>query len=85
MSEKYPTKRAYATGKLYKFLKEKGVYKKFVNNVKTENKERKEQNLFEIKGLKKSGDFMGAFTWMNTKEGNKFWYDLYMEFSSEQT
>lgn len=66
--EKYPTKRAYATGKLYKFLKEKGVYKQFVENCKNQ---RKESNIF--KGYKNAFGIGSAFIWKETPEGYAFW------------
>ena len=78
--EKYPKKRAYAIGKLYKFLKEKGVYKQFVGYVKIENEIRR----FELRGLKNINDLRGAFTWANTQEGSQFWYKLAKELD-EQT
>lgn len=73
--EKYPIKRAYAVGKLYKFLKEKGVYKQFVKNAKSLNTMPE-----TIKGSKNSGDLLGAFTWASTEEGYEFWRLLHEEF-----
>jgi len=66
--EKYPKKRAYAHPKLAKFLKEKGVYKQFVNNCKEQNNER-----FNT-------DISRAFIWDKTKEGDVFWSELDIDF-----
>lgn len=82
--ETYPTKRAYATGKLYKFLKEKGAYSKFVNNVIRKNKHYEERGYTIIRGLKTANDLLGAFGWEDTPEGNKYWSIIYKELS-EQT
>jgi len=65
--EKYPKKRAYAHPKLAKFLKEKGVYKRFVNNCKEQNKERFNTDISE------------AFVWFKTKEGSDYWNNLWVE------
>lgn len=70
--EKYPTKRAYATGKLYKFLKEKGVYKQFVKNCKSQ---RVENNM--SRGYKNAHGIGSAFIWRETQEGHDFWDRMY--------
>jgi hypothetical protein len=75
MSEKYPKKRAYATGKLYKFLKEKGVYKQFAYNCKKQKRKH---------GQKDANDFMHELYFVRTPEGHTFWYKLAEEFN-EQT
>lgn len=69
--EKYPTKRAYATGKLYKFLKEKGIYKQFICNC-------------DFKGNKGKDGIAKAFSWRHSKEGDYFWYNVNKEWN-EQT
>lgn len=69
--EKYPTKRAYATGKLYKFLKEKGVYKQFVDNCKKQRQSRNKK-----KGYKDASGISSAFLWKETPEGYDFWNDI---------
>lgn len=76
--EKYPSKRAYATGKLYKFLKERGVYKQFVYNCK---KQRSESNVF--KGYKGIEGICSAFIWKETPEGNEFWDNIFNRALSE--
>jgi hypothetical protein len=68
--EKYPKKRAYAVGKLYKFLKEKGVYKQFVHNCKKQKIEKGQKNL---------ENFKDGFLWAKTQEGFEFWEKLYDE------
>jgi len=68
--EKYPKKRAYAVGKLYKFLKEKGLYKRFAFYCKTNNR---------LKGQKNSEDFEKGFLWHKTYEGFDFWHNVYLE------
>ena len=73
--EKYPTKRAYAIGKLYKFLKEKGVYKQYALNCKLQGRK---------KGHKTYRDFMQELHFVRTQEGHNFWYELAEEFN-EQT
>lgn len=75
MSEKYPTKRAYATGKLYKFLKEEGVYKQFVKNCKTQKKGK--DLIISGKGFKTAHGIGSAFLWRETPEGYDFWDRLY--------
>lgn len=70
--EKYPTKKAYATGKLYKFLKEKGVYKQFVENCKKQKAKGK-----ELRGYKTANAIGEAFIWEKTPEGNSFWANIW--------
>lgn len=75
MSEKYPVKRAYAVGKLYKFLKEKGVYKQYASNCKIQGK---------TKGHKTYDDFMKELYFYHTPEGHRFWHDLANEFLTKE-
>ena len=59
--EKYPSKRAYATGKLYKWLKKNGFYEEFKIECKRQNEGRGHKELSE------------AFTWYNSIRGYNFW------------
>jgi len=69
--EKYPKKRAYAVGELYKFLKEKGVYKQYALNCKIQGRK---------KGHKNKHDLMQELYFKQTPVGHDFWYNLTTEF-----
>lgn len=60
---------------LERFLKEKRVYEKFVNNITHCDA----KDFFERNGEYLSG-ILCAFTWYKTKEGHDFWMDLSKEF-----
>lgn len=68
-NEKYPVKRAYAVGKLYKFLKQKGIYKEFVAECKKQ------------KSIKANVELSGAIIWHNTKQGFNYWLKINIEFN----
>lgn len=67
--EKYPVKRAYAVGKLYKFLKQKGIYKEFIKECKRQN---------EIKG---QTEITEAFVWYRSELGVDYWLNVDREFT----
>lgn len=67
-TEKYPSKRGYAIGKLQKFLKLSNLTKKFKANCIKENS-RKGQTKIE-----------SAFIWQNSNEGHKFWVQVNKDF-----
>lgn len=67
--EKYPVKRAYAIGKLYKFLKKKGIYDKFVKECKRQ------------KAYKGNTEITRSFAWYNSELGADYWYNVDREFS----
>lgn len=67
--EKYPSKRGYAIGKLYEFLKEKGMYNKFVAECKRQRpKDRGNKEIYE------------SFSWSKAEDGEQFWIQLDREF-----
>ena len=67
-NEKYPIKRAYAIGKLYKFLKEKGIYKEFSNECKMQ---------YANKGNK---TIDCSIAWYQTINGHDYWSKINREF-----
>lgn len=67
-NEKYPTKRAYAVGKLYKFLHEKDIYKKYVKECKKQ------------KAVKGRTQLFNSFIYSKTDDGHKYWSSIDREF-----
>ena len=67
-TEKYPSKRGYAIGKLQKFLKISNLTDKFRNNCKIQE---------QPKGNTKLDN---AFVWAETKEGHSFWIQVNADF-----
>lgn len=67
-TEKYPSKRGYAIGKLQKFLKLSNLTKKFKANCIKENS-RKGQTELDC-----------AFSWSKTYEGHRFWIQVSSDF-----
>ncbi len=67
-TEKYPSKRGYAIGKLQKFLKLSNLTKKFKANCIKENSRRGQTELDQ------------AFLWRNSNEGYKFWIQVNNDF-----
>lgn len=70
-NEKYPSKRGYAVGKLYKFLKERNLYERFVKECKNQMPKHRGHTLLTE-----------SFTWTKTIEGHGYWKQLNREFES---
>lgn len=68
-NEKYPSKRGYAVGKLYKFLKERKLYKEFVAECKRQNK-----------GTRGNTEISTAFVWCKSVHGTEHWKKINNEF-----
>jgi len=68
-NEKYPSKRGYAIGKLYKFLKERKLYKRFVEECKK-----------QVRGSRGNKDLSSAFIWCKSEEGEAYWKQINREF-----
>jgi len=68
-NEKYPSKRGYAIGKLYKFLKERKLYKRFVEECKR-----------QFPTNRGSKDLSEAFIWCKSEEGELYWKQINREF-----
>lgn len=67
-TEKYPSKRGYAIGKLQKFLKLSNLTDKFRNNCKAQEQPKGKTNLDS------------AFMWDETYEGSNFWIQVNKDF-----
>ena len=67
-TEKYPSKRGYAIGKLQKFLRLSNLTDKFRDNCKAQEQPKGNTELDE------------AFAWAGTKEGYSFWSQVNKDF-----
>lgn len=67
-NEKYPIKRAYAVGKLYKFLKQKGIYKEFVKECKRQITRKGQTEITK------------AIAWYKSELGIDYWLNIDREF-----